>query len=133
MPKIDVRASIGKLKYPKLDMTLDELKIIEKFIIEGKSLKIELTMQNADAFAIVKKEIETLCKKEFDEVIVAQDLNRKKEMNYGHTQNPNNCAPYAKKVIAVTSGRQSSTSIPALVPSMARITSARSGTVCFKR
>jgi ATP-binding protein involved in chromosome partitioning len=105
MPKIDVRASIGKLKYPRLEMTLDELKVIEKFIIEGKTLKVELTMQNADAFALIKKEIETLCKKEFDAVIVAQDLNRKKAMNYGHTQSPNNRAPYAKKVIAVTSGK----------------------------
>lgn len=31
--------------------------------------------------------------------------NFKKSINYGHTSNPNNRAPYAKKVIAVTSGK----------------------------
>ena len=105
MPKIDIRAAIGAIRYPKLEMTLDELKIVEKFIIEGKTLKVELTMQNEEAFGLVKKEIETLCKNDFKEIIVSQDLARKKDMNYGHTQSPNNRAPYAKKVIAVTSGK----------------------------
>ena len=49
MPKIDIRAAIGAIRYPKLEMTLDELKIVEKFIVEDKTLKIELTMQNADS------------------------------------------------------------------------------------
>ncbi len=105
MPKVDLRAAIGAIKYPKLEKSLDELKIVEKFIVENNTLKVELTMQNPEAFAQVEKEIHRLCDKEFKEVIVSQDLSKKKDMNHGHTHNPNNRAPYAKKVIAVTSGK----------------------------
>lgn len=105
MPKRDMREAIGQILYPKLDKTLDELRIIEKFVVEGKSLKVELTMQNPEAFTLVEKEIHRLAGREYKEVIVSRDLAGKKETNYGHSHNPNNRAPYANKVIAVTSGK----------------------------
>jgi len=105
MPHSDIREKIGEILYPKLDRTLDELKIVEKFIIEDNTLKVELVMQNEEAFQSVKKKIESLAEKEFKRVIVSQDLQKKKGINYGHTKNPNNRIPGVKKVIAVTSGK----------------------------
>ncbi|MDQ1339779.1 MAG: ATP-binding protein involved in chromosome partitioning [Campylobacterota bacterium] len=105
MSQNKIREKIGLINYPKLDKTLDELKIIEKFIIENDTLKVELIMQNKEAFKTVKEEIEKIAKNEFKSVLVSQDFMKKKGTNYGHTKNPNNRLPNVRKVIAVTSGK----------------------------
>lgn len=105
MSQNKIRKKIGLINYPKLKKTLDELRIIEKFIIENDTLRVELVMQNEEAFKIVKEEIEKIAKNEFKTVLVSQDFMKKKGTNYGHTKNPNNRLPNVKKVIAVTSGK----------------------------
>ncbi len=103
MRKEDILKSLEKVKYPGLDRSIVDLKIIKSIEEENKKPIITLSMQNDEAFQVLQKSLEDL----FDnDVEIRREASmQKKSINYGDTANPNNRAPYAKRVIAVTSGK----------------------------
>jgi ATP-binding protein involved in chromosome partitioning len=108
----EVLKFLKEMKYPNLDRTLDELKLIGEVAIVEKKLKIHLLMVSNDAFQKVKKEIEKELGDKFSDFQITKQISEAQKeaekspsLNYGSTQKPNNRAPYAKKIIAVTSGK----------------------------
>ncbi|WP_456389476.1 Mrp/NBP35 family ATP-binding protein, partial [Hydrogenimonas sp.] len=103
MRKEDILKSLEKVKYPGLDRSIVDLKIIKSIEEENKKPIITLSMQNDEAFQVLQKSLQDL----FDnDVEIRREASmQKKSINYGDTANPNNRAPYAKRVIAVTSGK----------------------------
>ena len=67
--------------------------------------KIELVTVTDDAYTSVKGAIEKAVAGQFKTLDIRKKLQTQKGMNYGDTASPNNRAPYAKNVIAVTSGK----------------------------
>jgi ATP-binding protein involved in chromosome partitioning len=106
-----VREFIENLQYPKLEKTLGELKIVDSVKVEDEILKIHLSMASKDAFKIIRDQIEEKFHSDFQNLQItkmeteAEREAKKESINYGTTQKPNNRATYAKKVIAVTSGK----------------------------
>ncbi|WP_456485426.1 Mrp/NBP35 family ATP-binding protein [Hydrogenimonas sp.] len=103
MRKEDILKSLEKVKYPGLDRSIVDLKIIKSIEEENKKPIITLSMQNDEAFQVLQKSLQDL----FDnDVEIRREASmQKKSTNYGDTANPNNRAPYTKRVIAVTSGK----------------------------
>lgn len=97
--------AINRLSYPGLSRTLGELKLLSSAKVEGNSAKIELLTVSDDSYLSVKKAIEEAFADRFERLEITKKLEAKKDMNYGDTAQPNNRAPYAKNVIAVTSGK----------------------------
>ena len=91
------------IKYPGLDKNIVELRTVENIEENGNRLTITLNIANQEAYPIIEGAIKDLLK-EYD-VEVKLKTQPKKSINYGSTANPNNRAPYAKNVIAVTSGK----------------------------
>ncbi len=106
MNKKEILERLKSIKYPKLDKNIVELKTVSDVSIKGDNLKIVLSIMNKEAFYEIEKEIKDLFKNEFENIeITSKGAVQKKSINYGTTFNPNNRAPYAKRVIAVTSGK----------------------------
>ncbi len=106
MNREEVLNKLKNIKYPKLDKNIVELKTIDSIEIERDTLKIVLNILNKDAFDKIRSDIEKIFSKDFKNIkIDTKTQHQKKSINYGTTFNPNNRAPYAKKVIAVTSGK----------------------------
>ncbi len=107
----DIIRYLENIKYPKLDKTLGDLGLVDEVEIydENNSLKIKLSMVSDDSFKIVKPQIEEYFKKHFINILISKkdkDITvNKKNLAYGSTDKPNNRASFAKKVIAVTSGK----------------------------
>ncbi len=91
------------IKYPGLDKNIVELRTVDNIEKKGNRLTITLNIANQEAFPIIEGAIKDLLK-EYD-VEVKLKAQPKKSIHYGSTANPNNRAPYAKNVIAVTSGK----------------------------
>ncbi|WP_456453127.1 Mrp/NBP35 family ATP-binding protein [Hydrogenimonas sp.] len=89
--------------YPGLDKSIVDLKIVDDVSEENGKPAITLSMQNDEAYAILAERLADLFNGEV--IVKRKTLAQKKDINYGHTANPNNRAPYAKRVIAVTSGK----------------------------
>ncbi len=106
MNREEILNKLKNIKYPKLDKNIVELKTIDSIEIERDTLKIVLNILNKDAFDKIRSDIEKIFSKDFKNIkIDTKTQQQKKSINYGTTFNPNNRAPYAKKVIAVTSGK----------------------------
>ncbi|MRJ02413.1 MAG: Mrp/NBP35 family ATP-binding protein [Epsilonproteobacteria bacterium] len=94
---------LEQVPYPKIGKSITELGIVEGIQQEGKRVTITLNMANRELFPIVEATIVDLLKGYDVEVKLKE--RRKKSIHYGSTANPNNRAPYAKNIIAVTSGK----------------------------
>ncbi len=102
MRKEEILERLEKVQYPGLDRSIVDLKIVESVEeIEGKPT-ITLSMQNDEAYQILQERLHDLFG---GEVAIRRKQMAKKDIHYGHTAHPNNRAPYAKRVIAVTSGK----------------------------
>ena len=106
MDKTESFNLIKDIKYPNLEKTIDELKVINEISIDGDVCDVILVTANEDAFLKLTGTIKDILKPHFTSVnVIKKALSQKKSIAYGNTQAPNNRAPYAKKVIAVTSGK----------------------------
>jgi ATP-binding protein involved in chromosome partitioning len=101
----DIKNRLKKVIYPEINRNIIDLKVVGNIEIGKDNLKITLLINNPDAFEVIQKDIKTLFKKNFKRINISRQEYQKKDMNYGNSQNPNNRAPYAKKIIAVTSGK----------------------------
>ncbi|MEF3191913.1 MAG: Mrp/NBP35 family ATP-binding protein [Campylobacterales bacterium] len=79
--------------------------VVVEVSAKGDRLSVILAVSNQEAFEQLASQIRKLFGKYFSEVHIEQQGAPKQSRNYGSTFNPNNRAPYAKKVIAVTSGK----------------------------
>ena len=88
--------------YPGLERNIVDLKIVESVKTDNGQTVITLSMQNDEAFEVLTERIK---EKLGAKTLVKRKEALKKSIHYGHTAHPNNRAPYAKRVIAVTSGK----------------------------
>lgn len=93
------------LKYPGIDRTLGELKLISTVKVTEKKAFVELLTLSDDSYLSVKTAIETAFANDFTSFNITKKAAVQKDTNYGNTATPNNRAPYAKNVIAITSGK----------------------------
>lgn len=103
----EIEEILEKIEYPILKKPITTLKLVDDILVKNDELKIVLNISNLDAFEKVKKQIKESSLKELFksiEVFQKEQLN-KKSINYGSTSKPNNRASYAKRVLAVTSGK----------------------------
>ncbi|MCH9814057.1 MAG: Mrp/NBP35 family ATP-binding protein [Epsilonproteobacteria bacterium] len=106
MTKKEVLTKLKEIQYPKLDKNIIALKTVEHVEISGDTLTVVLSIVNEEAYAEVEEKIEKLLGDFFKDIKITPKMQKpKKSLNYGNTQTPNNRAPYAKRVIAVTSGK----------------------------
>ncbi len=105
MNSSELRASLSLLKYPNIDRTLEELKLLGEITVSNNVANIELMSVSDESFLSVKKLIEQKISAKFTALNITKKTLRKKETHYGNSANPNNRAPYAKNIIAVTSGK----------------------------
>uniref|UniRef100_UPI003EBCC62D Mrp/NBP35 family ATP-binding protein n=1 Tax=Hydrogenimonas leucolamina TaxID=2954236 RepID=UPI003EBCC62D len=94
---------LASVQYPGLERSIVDLKIVDSVETEGERPIITLSMQNDEAFEILRERLADLFGGNVE--VRRKAMAKKRDMNYGHTANPNNRAPYAKRVIAVTSGK----------------------------
>lgn len=97
--------ALETLKYPNLDRTLGELKLISTAKVSGESASVELSTVSDESYLTVKTAIEDAFSQQFARLDITKKAQAPKDTNYGNTAAPNNRAPYAKNVIAVTSGK----------------------------
>lgn len=103
MSREEILNELQKVQYPGLDKSIIDLKIVEDVNIDNEKPVITLSMQNDEAYSILESRLNDLFNGDVE--VKRKALTQKKSMNYGNTANPNNRAPYAKRVIAVTSGK----------------------------
>lgn len=100
-------AILEKLKaviYPELDKNIVELKLVDSVEVEDSRVVITLAINNESNFPIIEARIKDILQAQFSQIEVKLKA-QKKSLTFGSTQNPNNRAKFAKKVIAVTSGK----------------------------
>lgn len=97
--------ALNALPYPGLSRTLGELKLISEVKVTGGNAKIELLTVSDDSYLTVKSAIESSFSGEFATLNITKKAQVQKDTNYGNSAAPNNRAPYAANVIAVTSGK----------------------------
>lgn len=97
--------ALEALKYPNLDRTLGELKLISAASVSKGNASIELSTISDESYLTVKTAITDAFGSIFTRLDITKKTQTPKETNYGNTTTPNNRAPYAKNVIAVTSGK----------------------------
>ncbi len=103
MSREDILKELSKVKYPGLDKSILQMKVVDDIAVDKKgSVTITLSMQNDEAYTLLEAQLQDLFG---DSVKIERKAASKKSINYGNTANPNNRAPYAKKVLAVTSGK----------------------------
>ncbi|HEX5709717.1 MAG TPA: P-loop NTPase [Sulfuricurvum sp.] len=93
------------VKYPNLDRTLGELKLISSAKVSDGNAQVELLTVSDESYLTVKSVIEAAFAHEFKSLNITKKAQVQKDTNYGTTATPNNRAPYAANVIAVTSGK----------------------------
>lgn len=93
------------LPYPGLTRTLGELKLISEVKVTEGNAKIELLTVSDDSYLTLKSAIEAAFQNQFTRLDITKKAAVQKDTNYGNSATPNNRAPYAKNVIAVTSGK----------------------------
>ena len=101
----ELSQALNTLPYPGLSRTLGELKLISEVKVTDQRATIELLTVSDDSYLTVKSAIEAAFSKEFDGLDIRKKQTAQKDINYGSSATPNNRAPYAKNVIAVTSGK----------------------------
>lgn len=95
-------------KYPNLDKNIIDLALLDKLDIKDNVLNIYLKLTNVQVFELLSVEIKKSPKLQsaFKEIHVFNTISSpKKSINYGSTATPNNRAPYAKNIIAISSGK----------------------------
>lgn len=106
MTNKEVMQLLETIPYPGLERSIVDLRLIDSITIDGKRAKIVLSSANDEAFGVLQSRIGELLTNFFDQVDVTKKAQAtKKQITYGTTHSPNNRAPYAKHVIAVTSGK----------------------------
>ena len=105
MDSKELKAELDTLSYPGLSRTLGELNLIDAAKSDGDKATITLTTISDNSYLIVKKTIEEYFADRFTAIDIRKKTEYKKDLNYGNTLHPNNRAPYAKNIIAVTSGK----------------------------
>ena len=101
----ELKNSLELLKYPQLNRTLAELKLLGEIKVVNNIANIELLTISDESYLNVKKLIEQNYLSKFEALNITKKMLGKKDTNYGNSANPNNRAPYAKNIIAVTSGK----------------------------
>lgn len=97
--------ALNALAYPGLSRTLGDLKLISSAKVSDNHAAIELLTVSDDSYLTVKKAIESAFSDQFETLAITKKALAQKDINYGHSANPNNRAPYAANVIAITSGK----------------------------
>ncbi len=93
------------LPYPGLSRTLGELKLISEVKVTDNHADIELLTVSDDSYLNVKSAIESAFGDTFTSLNITKKAQAPKDINYGNSAAPNNRAPYAANVIAITSGK----------------------------
>ncbi|MDD5052157.1 MAG: Mrp/NBP35 family ATP-binding protein [Sulfuricurvum sp.] len=101
----ELQLALNNLSYPGLSRTLGELKLISDVKVSNESATIELLTVSDDSYLSVKTAIETAFSQSFTSLHITKKVLAQKDTNYGNSATPNNRAPYAKNVIAITSGK----------------------------
>jgi ATP-binding protein involved in chromosome partitioning len=101
----DLTDALNALPYPGLSRTLGELKLISEVKVSDNHALIELLTVSDDSYLTVKSAIESTFGNTFTSLTITKKAQVQKDINYGNSANPNNRAPYAANVIAVTSGK----------------------------
>jgi ATP-binding protein involved in chromosome partitioning len=97
--------ALHSLPYPGLSRTLGELKLISDAKVTDNHADIELLTVSDDSYLNVKSAIEAAFGNTFTSLNITKKAQAPKDINYGNSATPNNRAPYAANVIAVTSGK----------------------------
>ncbi len=100
-----VKKQLKNVNYAGLDRDVVSLGLIKDIKIEGETLFLELISNNESVFGSIEEQIRMLFKDDFKKIEVTFLASKQTSTNYGSTQAPNNRAPYAKHIIAVTSGK----------------------------
>jgi ATP-binding protein involved in chromosome partitioning len=101
----ELKNALQSLKYPGVERTIGELKLLGEIKVVNNTAIIELLTVSDESYLNVKKIIEDNFSTDFDALNITKRNTAKKDMNYGNSATPNNRAPYAKNIIAVTSGK----------------------------
>jgi len=99
----EILKRLEAVKYPGLDRNIVELRTIDSIEEKDGKLTVTLNIANQEAFPVIEGAIKDLLK-EYD-VDVRLKAAPRRSIHYGSTARPNNRAPYAKNIIAVTSGK----------------------------
>ncbi len=91
------------LHYPSFEKNLKELHLLGNVHVNNSHASIELLTSNDDSFTMLKTFLERELHHRFDTLEI--HAKTPKTVHYGHTAQPNNRAPYANNIIAVTSGK----------------------------
>ncbi|MDP1784492.1 MAG: P-loop NTPase [Sulfuricurvum sp.] len=97
--------AISALEYPGLSRTIGDLKLISSVKVTDGNANIELLTVSDDSYLTVKTAIEAAFSHELKSLNITKKAQVSKDTNYGTTATPNNRAPYAANVIAITSGK----------------------------
>ncbi|MEA3418726.1 MAG: Mrp/NBP35 family ATP-binding protein [Campylobacterota bacterium] len=100
-----VEKRLEKVIYPNLDKDIYSLKAVDKIEVNGKKVRISLSISNESVFKNIEDQIHDLLSDSFDQIDVRFIANKSQSTSYGNTAKPNNRASYAKHIIAVTSGK----------------------------
>ena len=103
MSKTAIETLLDSILYPKLEKSIVDLGLVEEVKLDGKNLTVTLGIQNESAF----EEVEQAIRKKLgdDYKLSIRPKASKESITYGSTKAPNNRAPYARYVLAVTSGK----------------------------
>lgn len=101
----EFKEALLALAYPGLSRTLGELKLISDAKVKDNAATVELLTVSDDSYLSVKAAIEAAFADQFASLDIRKKQLAQKDTNYGDTAAPNNRAPYAKNIIAVTSGK----------------------------
>ncbi len=96
---------LQQVHYPNLDKTLEELHLLGNIHVNDTHASIELLTANDNSFAILKAFLKQQLHQHFNTLEIYTNASEKQMRHYGDTAQPNNRAPYASNVIAVTSGK----------------------------
>jgi ATP-binding protein involved in chromosome partitioning len=101
----ELESALHALTYPGLSRTLGELKLISDVKVKENRAKIELSTVSDDSYLAVKNTITEAFGSTFTTLDITKKNLAPKDTHYGNSATPNNRAPYAKNIIAVTSGK----------------------------
>ena len=97
-----IRSEIEAVIYPGLDRTLGSLEVVSEVDLQDNRLDVVLAMHNEKAFEAIEGQLRERYASRYALSVRPKTA---KKIQHGTTQNPNNRAPYAKKIIAVSSGK----------------------------
>lgn len=101
----NIKDKLSSVIYPNIGKNIIDLKVVSNIEFKKNYLKIVLSINQEDAYKNIEAQIKNIFKKDFSKIDVSRESVKQKNINYGHTNSPNNRAPYAKNIIAVTSGK----------------------------